>query len=123
MMLQILKAKIQELIVTESNINYPGSISLPEELLKVSGIKPFELVHVNNKTNGNRILTYAVSNNRKGFVSINGAASKHFQKGHKIHVLAYAFLNESEVETFQPTLVITDKENDIIESKPYQLNK
>ena len=123
MMLQILKAKIQELIVTESNINYPGSISLPEELLKVSGIKPFELVHVNNKTNGNRILTYAVSNNRKGFVSINGAASKHFQRGDKIHVLAFAFLKESEVETFQPTLVITDKENDIIESKPYQLNK
>jgi len=120
-MLQILKAKIQELTVTESSIDYPGSISLPGELLQASGIKPFELVHVNNKTNGNRITTYAVSNKRKGFVSVNGAASKHFQKGDKIHVLAFAYLNEAEADVFQPTLVITDSENNVVKSQPYTI--
>jgi aspartate 1-decarboxylase len=118
-MLQILKTKIQGVIVSESNIDYPGSISLPTELLKASGIKQFELVHVNNKTNGNRIITYAVENNQKGRVTINGAASKLFQKGDIVHVLAFAFINESETESFKPTLVITDKENNLIESKPY----
>jgi aspartate 1-decarboxylase len=121
MMLQILKAKIQEVIVSESSVDYPGSIALPEELLKASGIKQFELVHVNNKTNGNRIITYAVRSKNQGFVSVNGAASKLFQKGDTIHVLAYAYLNETEADTFQPILVITNKENKVVESKPYTL--
>ena len=119
MTIQILKSKIQGVIVTESNIQYPGSISLPTELLAASGIKQFELVHVNNKTNGHRIVTYAVKNNQKGRVTINGAASKFFQKGDIVHVLAFASIDESEAETFQPTLVLTDKENNVIESKPY----
>ena len=119
MLTQILKAKIQELTVTESNMDYPGSISLPDELMKASGIKQFELVHVNNKTNGNRIITYAVRNKHKGHVTVNGAASKFFQKGDLIHVLAFNLLNTQEAETFQPILVIADMENNVVVSKPY----
>ena len=122
MLLQLLKVKIQEITVTESSIEYPGSISLPDEIFKASGIQEFELVHVNNKTNGNRIITYAVKNNKQGYVSVNGAASKLFQKGDIIHVLAYAFLNEQEAGTYKPTLVLTDKENNIIASKPYTIS-
>ena len=119
MILQILKAKIQEITVTESSIHYPGSISLPDELLQASGIKQFEQVYVNNKTNGNRIMTYAVRNKQKGKVTVNGAASKLFQNGDIIHVLAYATLTNEEAENFLPTLVITDKENNLVSSKPY----
>jgi aspartate 1-decarboxylase len=122
MIIQILKAKIQEIIVSESNINYPGSISLSEDIMLASGIRQFELVHVNNKTNGNRIMTYAVKNPQRGIVTINGAASKFFQQGDAVHVLAFAFINESEAETFRPTLVRTDKENNVIETKPYTLD-
>lgn len=119
MLLQLLKSKIQEITVTESCIDYPGSISLPQELMEASGIRQFELVHVNNKTNGQRITTYAVKNKRKGFVSVNGAASKLFQKGDSIHVLSYVYVIEEEAEQFQPVLVITDRQNTIIETKPY----
>jgi aspartate 1-decarboxylase len=122
MTIQILKSKIQGVIVTESNIDYPGSISLPAELLMASGIKQFELVHVNNKTNGNRIITYAVRNKQKGHVTINGAASKFFQKGDTVHILAFALIDESESETFQPTLVLTDNDNNVTESKPYTID-
>ena len=34
-------------------------------------------------------------------------------------MLAYAYLNEEELAVFRPTLVITDKENRIVASKPY----
>ena len=119
MLLKILKVKIQEVTVTESNIDYPGSISLPAELMKASGIRDFEMVHVNNKTNGNRITTYAVTNKRKWKITINGAASKLFKKEDIVHILAYTLLNEVEVDSFQPKLIITDRENNIIESKPY----
>jgi aspartate 1-decarboxylase len=119
MILQILKSKIKELTVTESNVNYPGSISLPDEILKASGIRQFELVHVNNKTNGNRITTYAVRGKVRGRVTVNGAASKLFEKGDTIHVLAFMYLNESEMGSFEPSIVIADKENNLIESRPY----
>lgn len=119
MLLQILKSKIQEIIVTESSIDYPGSISLPSELFAASGIKPFELVHVNNKTNGSRIITYAVKNSEKGRVTVNGAASHLFRKGDVIHVLSFVLLDESEVAAHRPILVITDKDNNVIEKKPY----
>ena len=123
MFIQMLKAKIQELIVSESNIDYPGSISLPDEVLKASGIKQFELVHVNNKTNGERIITYAVRSKRRGFVTVNGAASKLFSAGDIIHVLSYAHLSEMEAETFNPTLVIADKNNHLVAGGIYALNK
>lgn len=122
MTIQILKAKIQGVIVSESNIDYPGSISLPTELLTASGIKQFELVHVNNRTNGNRIITYAIKNKQSGRVTINGAASKFFQKGDTIHVLAFAYIDESEAELFKPTLVLTDNENNVTETKPYSID-
>jgi aspartate 1-decarboxylase len=119
-MLQMLKAKIQSVVVTESHINYPGSISLPEELLKASGIKPFELVHVNNRTSGKRIVTYAVKSREQGYVSVNGAASHFFRKGDSVHVLAFAYLSETEAETFQPILVTADTENKLLVVRAYQ---
>ena len=97
MQILLLKFKIQELIVSESSINYPGSISLPVDLFEAAGLNQFEQVHVNNKTNGNRIITYAVKSKLKGVVTINGAASKLFNKNDCIHVLAYCLLNEIEV--------------------------
>lgn len=120
MLIEMLKAKIQELKVSESSIEYPGSIALPEELMKSAGIRCFEKVYVNNKTNGNRITTYAVKSKKAGFVTVNGAASKLFQKGDCIHVLTYVYLTDLEAENFVPTIVYTDQENRLIECKPYQ---
>jgi aspartate 1-decarboxylase len=119
MLIQLLKSKIQELVVSESSTAYPGSISIPEELLKAAGIRPFELVYVNNKTNGNRITTYAVRSQRQGFVSVNGAAAKLFSAGDHIHVLSYAQFTEAEADGFQPTLVLASKNNRLAASQQY----
>jgi aspartate 1-decarboxylase len=120
MLLQILKSKIQQLVVTESSIEYPGSISLPKSLLKAAGIKHFELVYVNNKTNGNRIVTYAVQNKSEKEVTVNGAASKLFNKGDIIHVLSFAYFDEAEADEHKPTIVIADHNNQVIETKIYE---
>lgn len=120
MLLQLLRVKIQQLIVTESSESYPGSIALPDDLLEASGLKLFEQVHINNLTNGNRIVTYVVKSNKPGYVSLNGAASKLFNKGDKIHVLAFGYF-ESDIEAtgFQPTIVYADEHNMLIEAKEY----
>lgn len=120
MLLQLLRVKIQQLIVSESSEGYPGSIALPDDLIEAAGLKLFEQVHINNLSNGNRIITYVVRSRKPGYVSLNGAASKLFKQGDKIHVLAFAFFeNKTEAQYFQPTIVYADKQNKLIEAKEY----
>lgn len=121
MQLQILRVKIQELIVSESSITYPGSIGLPDDIIKGGGLKLFEQVYVNNATNGNRIMTYLVRSKKPGIVTVNGAASKLFKAGDKIHVLAFGYFDEEEAERFQPIIIHADAENKLIDVVPYTL--
>ncbi|RPD46047.1 MULTISPECIES: aspartate 1-decarboxylase [Chitinophagaceae] len=119
MQIQLLRTKVQQLVVSESSENYPGSIALPDELIEASGLRLFELVHVNNLTNGNRIVTYVVRSKREGFVTLNGAASKLFSKGDKIHVLAYGYFDEAEAVGFEPRIIYADEMNRLKEVKTY----
>lgn len=120
MLIQLLRIKVQELIVTESVETYPGSIGIPREIIEASGLKLFELVHVNNKTNGSRILTYVVPSSQPGSVTVNGAASKHFNAGDHIHVLSFCQIEEKDAVDFCPKIVYTDQDNRIIEIRDYQ---
>lgn len=119
MLLQLLRAKIQQLIVSESSEEYPGSIALPDELIEAAGFKLFEQVHVNNLTNGNRIVTYVVRSKRDGFVTMNGAASKLFSRGDKIHVLSYGYVEESAAHLHEPRIIYADAQNRLLEAKTY----
>ncbi|HXR82925.1 MAG TPA: aspartate 1-decarboxylase [Hanamia sp.] len=120
MLLQLLRIKIQQLVVTESSENYPGSIALPDELIEASGLKLFEQVHVNNITNGNRIITYVIRSKKDGVVSVNGAASRKFNKGDKIHVLAFGYFDkETEAQDFQPMIVHANENNKLKDVKKY----
>ena len=119
MLLQLLRVKIQQLIVSESSEDYPGSIALPDELIEASGFKLFEMVHVNNLTNGNRIITYVVRSKKEGFVTMNGAASKLFSKGDKIHVLSYAYVSEQNAVGHEPRIIFADAQNKLKEVKVY----
>ncbi|MEO6818625.1 MAG: aspartate 1-decarboxylase [Ginsengibacter sp.] len=122
MLIQLLRIKIQELIVSESSAAYPGSIALPLEIIKATGLKLFEKVHVNNLSNGNRIVTYVVKSSKEGYVSLNGAASKKFNKGDKIHVLAYGYMDsEATEEDFRPLILYADANNRMLEVKEYTI--
>ena len=119
MHIQLLRTKVQQVIVSESSESYPGSIALPDEIIEAAGLKLFELVHVNNLTNGNRIITYVVRSKKEGFVTLNGAASKLFKKGDKIHILAFGYFSEEEAAEFEPTIIYADSENRVLEAKTY----
>ena len=121
MFIQLLRTKIQQVIVSESSENYPGSIALPDELIEAAGLRLFEQVFVNNLSNGNRIMTYVVRSKKEGFVTLNGAASKLFKKGDKIHVLAFGYFNEEEASQFEPSIIYANAENRLIEVVPTPL--
>ena len=55
----VLKSKIQRPIVTDANLNYEGSITIPEDLMEKAGIWEHEQVLVAAET-GERLTTYVI---------------------------------------------------------------
>lgn len=105
MYIEILRSKLQSVIVTAANVDYRGSITLDPDLMDAARILPHQKVDVNNASNGERITTYAMPGKRgTGEVCLNGAAALKFAAGDKIHVLAYGLvqLDASGVITEPP---------------------
>jgi len=102
----LLKSKIHGAIVTESNLDYEGSISIPVQFLEMANIIPGEQVHVWNVTNGNRIQTYAIENENPAFFSVNGAGAHLFSPGDKIIIATFGHYNEEECTKHSPKIII-----------------
>ncbi|OGI20487.1 MAG: aspartate 1-decarboxylase [Candidatus Melainabacteria bacterium RIFCSPHIGHO2_02_FULL_34_12] len=112
MLRTFLKSKIHRATVTESNINYVGSLTIDSYLMELSDIKEYEQIQVLNITNGERITTYAISGQRNsGVICANGAASHQIKVGDLVIILSYAQLDEKEIKIFKPNIVMVDKQN------------
>lgn len=110
------RAKIHRATVTDANLHYEGSLTIDEELLNVSGIKPYEKVSVVNINNGARFETYVIKGEKgKGDICLNGAAARLGEPGDKIIIIAYAFIKEEDITSdYEPTVVLVDENNKII---------
>ena len=116
MFFAILKSKIHRAVVTETNLDYIGSITIDELLLEAAGIYPYEKVHVWNLTNGSRIITYAISGERNsGIICLNGAAAHLNKVGDRVIIASFAYLNKDEVKNFRPIIVTVDNNNKILD--------
>ena len=115
---QILKAKIHRATVTDSRVDYEGSITIDEELLKAADILPWEKVLIANLNNGSRIESYAIPGEAgSGVVCMNGGAAKYAKKGDLVIIMTFAVLTEEEAERHQPKAVYVDKQNRILSLK------
>jgi len=112
----MLKSKIRRAHVTETNINYEGSITIDKKLMEEADIFPYERVEVLNLNNGARFDTYAIEGG-KGEICINGAAARLAIKGDIIIILSYCYVNDDEARNFIPKLVYVDANNAITEIK------
>jgi len=114
----MLKSKIHRATVTETNIDYEGSLTLDESLMEAAEMMPYEQIHIYNISNGERFLTYLIKGERdSGMVGINGAAVHKAKKGDKIIISAYVLLEEDEMDFFMPKILILEKDNKIKEVK------
>lgn len=115
MMLTLLKAKLHRAHVTETDLNYEGSISIDADLLDKSGILPNEQVDVLNINTGARFTTYAIEAPRGSRTfGINGAAARLAQRGDPIIVIAYAQMNVVEAGNHRPSVVLLNEFNEVI---------
>jgi aspartate 1-decarboxylase len=112
----MLKSKIHRARVTDSNIDYEGSITIDQELMKAADILPYERVEVLNINNGARFDTYAIEG-EKGEICVNGAAARLATKGDIVILLSYCYVEEEEAHNITPRLVYVDAKNAITKIK------
>ncbi len=115
MRLRLLKAKIHRATVTDTNLDYTGSITIDQDLMDAVGIIPYEQVLVANLTNGTRHETYTVSGPRgSGVICVMGAAAHLVNTGDKVIIMAFADFETQDAAGHKPKIVFVDEQNRII---------
>ena len=115
MRLTMCKSKLHRATVTQAELNYEGSITIDEELMKAADILPFEKVHVVNVNNGARFTTYVIPGPRgSGVVQLNGAAARLGLPGDVVILIAYGVIEDEEAQRFVPRVVFVDEQNRIV---------
>jgi aspartate 1-decarboxylase len=118
MKIEILKSKIHRATVTEADINYVGSITVDELLMKAANLIEYEKVHVLNINNGERIETYVIRGKKgSGVICLNGAAARKFFKGDLVIIASYAQMDFEDARKYKPLIVFPDKNNKLPASK------
>ncbi len=110
----LIKSKIQNAVVTESRLEYEGSLGIDARLMRAADMIPYEKVHIYNVTNGERFSTYLIEETEgSGKVAIYGAAAHKAGPGDCIIVVSYALLEDGEIPGFRPKIVIIGPGNGI----------
>jgi aspartate 1-decarboxylase len=111
---RMMKSKIHRATVTDSNLQYEGSITIDERLMEMADIILYEQVDIYNVTSGERFHTYAIKGERdSGVICINGAAAHKAKKGDIIIIVTYADFEEKDLASFEPKKVYADELNRI----------
>lgn len=112
MTVEVLKSKLQQVYVTEANLAYRGSITIDEDLMDAADLHEWELVHINNASNGSRIISYVLKGDRgSGEILMNGGAALHAKKGDKLHILSFCRIKKKKAKDHVPIIVLTDENN------------
>jgi aspartate 1-decarboxylase len=115
------KGKIHRARVTEAKLNYTGSITIGEEMMRAADISPYELVHINNMANAVHWETYAIPGKR-GEICLNGCPARLFQPGDEVIILSLGQFDEAELATFTQKVVFVDARNAILSIEPHKLS-
>lgn len=114
----MLKAKLHHARVTETNLDYEGSLALDEELMQAAELRPFEKVDIYNVSNGERFSTYIIKAPKGSrTVGVYGAAAHKARAGDKLIVASYVVLGEEEIDFFMPKILVMGADNEVIEIK------
>lgn len=115
MQIEVLKSKIHRVHVTESNLDYVGSITIDEDLMDAANIIQGEKVQVVNKNNGERLETYVIKGKRgSGVICLNGAAARKAMPGDILIIISYALMDFEEAKSFEPWVIFPDTDTNLL---------
>ena len=115
MEIQLLKSKLLRAEVTESSLNYEGSLGIDSELMEKGGILPYEKILVGDMASGSRFETYAIpapAGSRT--IALNGAVARLGQVGDLVVIMSFASLKPEEVADWKPKTLVLSKRNSVI---------
>lgn len=111
----MLKSKIHRATVTESDLNYIGSLTVDADLLAAADLLVGEQVHVVDVTNGVRLVTYIIPGEPgSGVIGVNGAGARLIHPGDVIIIIAYAMVAEADCASLEPKVVFVDGDNRVV---------
>ena len=112
MLINVCKSKIHRATVSDKDLNYVGSITIDEELMKAADLIEYEQVQIANINTGARFETYVIKGKAgSGEIALNGAAARLAEKGDLIIIIAYGQIDQKEADFFKPTIVHVDANN------------
>ena len=115
MTVTLLKSKLHRIRVTESKLDYIGSLTIDEDLMDAVGLFNYEKLLVANVDNGERFETYAIRGPRgSGVCCLNGAAAYKGKAGDLLIVMAWAQVPEEVAKTFVPKVGVIGDGNRIV---------
>ncbi len=104
----LMKSKIHRAKVTQTDVNYNGSITIDRELARQADLLENEKVEIYNVNSGARFSTYVLYGGR-GVIGVNGAAARLVQKDDLVIIVSYAQYAPEECEGHVPTVVCMQK--------------
>ncbi len=112
MLITVCKSKIHRATVTDASLDYIGSMTIDEDLMKAANLVEFEKIQVANINNGERFETYVIKGEAgSGSIALNGAAARLGQIGDLVIIIAYGQIDQTQAADWNPTVVFVDKNN------------
>ena len=104
----VLRSKIHKATVTDTNLDYVGSVGIDKALIEKVGLWPGERVLVVDNTNGARLETYVIEEEENsGRIVIYGAASRLIKKGDEVIIMGFELTDKP----IKPKSILVDKNN------------
>lgn len=116
---RMLRAKIHRATVTDADLEYEGSLTIPPDLMELADIREYEGISVWNVTRGTRLETYAIRGEPGSrAVCVNGAAAHLAGVGDRIIISSFVSVPEEELGEFRPRIVFVDGGNRAVGTGP-----
>lgn len=113
MLRTVLKSKLHRASITDANIDYEGSITIPTDLMAAADLWDGEKVLVTSITSGARLETYVIPGPEgSGQIVINGAAAHLINTGHRVTIMAWAVTDTPVV----PKRLLLNERNVVVSS-------
>ncbi len=112
MYIEVLQAKIHNVRLTQTELNYTGSITIDMDLVDAAGMIPNQKVLIVNNNNGERFETYIIAGERgSGIIGLNGAAARKGQKGDELIIMTFISMEPEKAKQHLPNNIFPDQYN------------
>lgn len=111
------KSKIQKATITQTKMEYEGSIGIDAALMEAADILPDERVQVLNLDTGARFETYVIREKaNSGTICLYGPCVHLGKVGQRIFIISYCLVDDKELNNIKSKVILVNGQNKIKES-------